>query len=789
MRISKITIPLISLAAVLLISSHVFGVSSYTTSFNARYGTAAGTALGANSSARCILCHPGGNTSQYTSYANDFRNNNHNYATIEPLDSDGDGFSNLAEITALTLPYDANSRPTTSADTTLPVVSTFTVPATATTLTVPISALTATDNVGVTGYLVNESATKPAAGNWPAAAPTSYTFTTAGAKTLYAWARDAAGNVSNSLSRPVTVTLPPTADTTLPVVSTFTVPTTATTLTVPISALTATDNVGVTGYLVNESATKPAAGNWPAAAPTSYTFTTAGTKTLYAWARDAAGNVSNALSRPVTVTLPPTADTTLPVVSTFTVPTTATTLTVPISALTATDNVGVTGYLVNESATKPAAGNWPAAAPTSYTFTTAGTKTLYAWARDAAGNVSNSLSRPVTVTLPPTADTTLPVVSTFTIPATATTLTVPISALTATDNVGVTGYLVNESATKPAAGNWPAAAPTSYTFTTAGAKTLYAGRDAAGNVSNALSRSVTVTSGDSGGVDVESPEVMEFTLPLTGTSLTVPIMAFRAIDNISPTAYLITTTPTAPSASDPGWRATPPTSYTFTSAGAKTLYGWAKDAAGNVSESVWDNVGITAPPQTTSYTLSVSRAGTGSGTVTSAPAGVSCGTDCSQTYAAGTQVSLTAAASPGSVFSGWSGACTGPGTCTVTLSAARSVTATFNTAPAGSAPNISAPSSYSFGETHLDSTSSRTIVVSNTGSTTLRVTGITKSGTDAGMFTVGVSSFTVAPGGTYNLPVTFRPTSEGTKNATLRLSTNDPDTAVWQISLSGRGED
>ncbi len=96
-------------------------------------------------------------------------------------------------------------------DTTPPTISAFTVPATATTLTVAINSLTATDNVGVTGYLVNESATAPTASatGWILPAPTSYTFTTAGSKTLYAWAKDAAGNVSASMSATVVITLPP----------------------------------------------------------------------------------------------------------------------------------------------------------------------------------------------------------------------------------------------------------------------------------------------------------------------------------------------------------------------------------------------------------------------------------------------------------------------------------------------------------------------------------------------------------------------------------------------------
>ncbi|MBJ6723713.1 DUF4082 domain-containing protein [Geomesophilobacter sediminis] len=286
---------------------------------------------------------------------------------------------------------------------------------------------------------------------------------------------------------------PATADTTAPTVTAFSVPTTSSSLTVPISTFTATDNLAVTGYLVTESATAPSATatGWSAAAPASYTFSTAGTKTLYAWAKDAAGNVSTSRSASVTVTI---ADTTAPTITAFSVPSTATTLTVAVTTFTATDNVAVTGYLVTESATKPSATatGWSSAAPGSYTFTTTGSKTLYAWAKDAAGNVSASRSATVTVT----ADTTAPNVTAFTIPSTSTSLTVAITAFTATDNVAVTGYLVTESSTKPSAtaSGWSSSAPGSYAFTSAGSKTLYAwAKDAAGNVSTSRSDTVTIT--------------------------------------------------------------------------------------------------------------------------------------------------------------------------------------------------------------------------------------------------------------------------------------------------------
>lgn len=59
--------------------------------------------------------------------------------------------------------------------------------------------------------------------------------------------------------------------------------------------------------------------------------------------------------------------------------------------------------------------------------------------------------------------------------------------------------------------------------------------------------------------------------------------------------------------------------------------------------------------------LSVTKMGTGSGSITSSPPGIDCGTDCVGEYLPGTAVTLTATASTGSVFSGWTGACSGCG--------------------------------------------------------------------------------------------------------------------------------
>ena len=85
---------------------------------------------------------------------------------------------------------------------------------------------------------------------------------------------------------------------------------------------------------------------------------------------------------------------------------------------------------------------------------------------------------------------------------------------------------------------------------------------------------------------------------------------------------------------------------------------------------------VAADGTTTSYALSVTRAGAGSGTVAGGP--INCGATCSASVASGTTVTLSATAATGSTFAGWSGDCTGTGACVVSMTAARSVTATFN---------------------------------------------------------------------------------------------------------------
>ena len=87
---------------------------------------------------------------------------------------------------------------------------------------------------------------------------------------------------------------------------------------------------------------------------------------------------------------------------------------------------------------------------------------------------------------------------------------------------------------------------------------------------------------------------------------------------------------------------------------------------------------VFAGPKGATKTLTVSKTGTGVGTVTSTPVGISCGATCSAEFGEGEVVTLSATPAEGSSFAGWGGACSGTGACEVTMSEAREVTAEFS---------------------------------------------------------------------------------------------------------------
>jgi hypothetical protein len=344
------------------------------------------------------------------------------------------------------------------------------------------------------------------------------------------------------------------ADTTPPSVTGFIIPSTSSSLTVPITTFTATDNVGVTGYCV--TTTNSSSGcSWSTSAPTSMTFASSGAQTAYAWAKDAAGNISTPVSATTTITL----SSTPPTITAFTLPSTATSQTVPITSFTASDNVGIAGYCVSTSNSSTGC-SWPSSAPTQVTFASTGTQTAYAWAKDASGNISSPKSASTTISVPVAVNGACGSANGETV----------ASLSASSSNLCSPGTVASFSGTGP----W-----------TWGCNGSNGGTNTASNACSA-SLQATVTS---------SPTVTAFTLQKISSSLTVPITSFTATDNAGVTGYCVSTTN---SSSGCSWTSSAPTSVKFGSTGTQTAYAWAKDAAGNISSSVSASTTISARSHT-----------------------------------------------------------------------------------------------------------------------------------------------------------------------------------------------
>lgn len=96
------------------------------------------------------------------------------------------------------------------------------------------------------------------------------------------------------------------------------------------------------------------------------------------------------------------------------------------------------------------------------------------------------------------------------------------------------------------------------------------------------------------------------------------------------------------------------------------------------------------------YTLNAGKVGSGTGSVTSTPAGIDLTGNENGTaqFLAGTTVTLTADPGSGATFSGWRGACSGTGTCTVAMNADTSVNAVFTSTAGGNPGPVKMNSQY-----------------------------------------------------------------------------------------------
>lgn len=161
---------------------------------------------------------------------------------------------------------------------------------------------------------------------------------------------------------------------------------------VSVSITGDTDNVGVTGWFVSESASVPVLGSFGPKPSTANISAVDGTKTLHAWTRDAAGNISLVGSDTIILdTTPPAAPTGLAldggVAST-------TAGSVALSGLTTPADADLAAWFVSESASAPAAGaaGWSSTKPTTYSFASATNETKFVcvYVKDTANNVQGT---------------------------------------------------------------------------------------------------------------------------------------------------------------------------------------------------------------------------------------------------------------------------------------------------------------------------------------------------------------------------------------------------------------
>ena len=459
--------------------------------------------------------------------------------------------------------------------------------------------LSATDSVGVTGYYASESSSTPSldASGWKnVTSSTAYSGNVSfslssgeSEKTVYAWFRDVAGNISTSSSDNITKTG---VDTSAPSGS----------ITKGCGLiLTATDNIGVTGYYLSTNSSTPSAtsSSW-----NNVTSTTSFSKKItsyssytyyYVWYKDAAGNISSRYSEYVGSS---SSDSTAPSGSISLSDNGSSTVT---SSLSATDSCGVTGYYLSTSSSSPSTSStgWTAITSTtsytasvSYTFTSfSGSATLYVWFKDASGNLSSRYSATHRISLMINSGET----------HTNNSLSVTLR-LSKYDSTGITGYYLSETSSTPpiSASGWQIVTSTtsfsknlSHTFGSGeGTKTIYVWfRNSGGTISQRYSASIIYeTVAPTGSVIINSGA--------SSTSNYRVTVALSASDAYGVTGYYLAADNSTPSSGSSSWvSVTSSTSYSdnvsfafSTGNGAKTVYAWFKDGAGNVSNHYSDNI-------------------------------------------------------------------------------------------------------------------------------------------------------------------------------------------------------
>ncbi|MGI9102744.1 MAG: beta strand repeat-containing protein [Terriglobales bacterium] len=219
--------------------------------------------------------------------------------------------------------------------------------------------------------------------------------------------------------------------------------------------------------------------------------------------------------------------------------------------------------------------------------------------------------------------------------------------------------------------------------------------------------------------------------------------------------------------------------------------GWSSSACSGTGSCVFN---ISAPITVTAnfvavVPLTVSVTGSGGGTVTSNPLGITCPGLCSANFNQGSTVVLTATPDTSSGFSGWSSPCSGIGTCSITMNGAQSVSADFEPAKTIAGPTLSpSPSPFGFGSVKTNTTVTQNVQISNTGPSSGGNLNITAATVDNGLFAISSTQFpmSIAPGSSLPLAIAFTPTATGTVSGNVTFTSNATNPSTT-LPVSGTG--
>jgi len=185
------------------------------------------------------------------------------------------------------------------------------------------------------------------------------------------------------------------------------------------------------------------------------------------------------------------------------------------------------------------------------------------------------------------------------------------------------------------------------------------------------------------------------------------------------------------------------------------------------------------------YKIITAQVGTGSGTITSDPSGIICGSKCLDVFVNNSGVKLIAKPDIGSGFQGWDGACSGKGKCIVKMDADKDVSASFIKL----SPQISvSPATMSFREMTVGAYkgTSKTLRIINKGKGILTAS-VSVDSDDFSSSWEG-KTITIMPKSSQGIGIIFAPASLGPRTATLTVTSDDPKSPTKTVTLKGTGK-